>query len=192
MVPTLPGEPDWLRLRGPNKWPVALPELRPVLLEWHASIERVLGKLLHAFALMLEQPRDALDYLRLPFPNNLLKVIRYPGRPGDGAAERQGVGPHKDGGILTAVLQHKISGLEVETEEGWVSAPPIPGTFVVNIGELLELASDGYLKATVHRVTSPPAGTERLSLAYFLRWSLRGRGAPAHPARAPRQGRVRT
>ena len=42
------------------------------------------------------------------------------------------------------------------------------GTFVINIGELLEMASSGYLKATMHRVVSPPAGTERLSVAFFL------------------------
>ena len=42
------------------------------------------------------------------------------------------------------------------------------GTFVINIGEQLELASDGYLRATMHRVVSPPAGTQRLSAAFFL------------------------
>lgn len=45
---------------------------------------------------------------------------------------------------------------------------PRPDTFVVNIGELLELASNGYLRATVHRVETPPAGTDRLSIAFFL------------------------
>ena len=48
------------------------------------------------------------------------------------------------------------------------STKNVPGTFVVNIGELLELASDGYLRATLHRVTTPPAGTERVSVAFFL------------------------
>ena len=45
---------------------------------------------------------------------------------------------------------------------------PIPGTLVVNIGELLELASNGYLRATVHRVVTPPAGVERYSVPFFF------------------------
>ena len=58
--------------------------------------------------------------------------------------------------------------LEVETASGWISAPPLPGALVVNIGELLELASNGYLKATLHRVQSPPPGVSRLSCAFFM------------------------
>jgi isopenicillin N synthase-like dioxygenase len=56
----------------------------------------------------------------------------------------------------------------VETSAGWIDVTPRPGTFVVNIGELLELASDGYLRATFHRVVAPPAGVERISVAFFL------------------------
>jgi isopenicillin N synthase-like dioxygenase len=66
------------------------------------------------------------------------------------------------------VLQDDTSGLQVETEQGWVDAEPRDGTFVVNIGELLELATDGYLKATMHRVVSPASGKERISVAFFL------------------------
>jgi len=49
-----------------------------------------------------------------------------------------------------------------------VEAPPLPGSFVVNIGELLELATNGYLRATVHRVVAPPAGRDRVSIAFFF------------------------
>ena len=50
----------------------------------------------------------------------------------------------------------------------WIDAVPLAGSFVVNIGELLELATNGYLRATVHRVVSPPAQQQRLSIAFFL------------------------
>lgn len=57
----------------------------------------------------------------------------------------------------------------MEAADGnWIEAEPLAGSFVVNIGELLEMATDGYLKATVHRVVTPPAGTDRLSVAFFL------------------------
>jgi isopenicillin N synthase-like dioxygenase len=100
-------------------------------------------------------------------PKLLIKLIRYPGR--EATQDDQGVGPHKDGGFLTVLLQDVQNGLQVEAADGnWVDAPPLAGSFVVNIGELLELASDGYLKATVHRVVAPPAATDRLSVASFL------------------------
>jgi isopenicillin N synthase-like dioxygenase/ribosomal protein S18 acetylase RimI-like enzyme len=163
-----PGIPEWVRLVGPNQWPAALPELRETLLQWQAELDRVLRKLLKALAGALDQPENVFDYLTAGKPNNLLKIIRYPGRGGDSEADRQGVGHHKDTGLLTAVLQDATSGLQVQTDQGWVDAEPVDGTFVVNIGELLELATDGYLKATVHRVLSPGPGKERISVAFFL------------------------
>ena len=69
---------------------------------------------------------------------------------------------------MTILLQDKVSGLQVEGSDGWIDAPPVPGTFIVNIGELLELASGGYLRANVHRVLSPPSDKDRLSVAFFF------------------------
>jgi isopenicillin N synthase-like dioxygenase len=162
----VPADEPWLRLQGPNQWPASLPELRPALLRWQGELTRVLLTLLDAFALALEQPEDAFDDLVGPTASRLVKIIRYPGVPA--GTSDQGVGAHKDSGILTAVWQDRKGGLEVETEFGWVPARPIPGALVINIGELLELATDGYLRATVHRVVSPAEGSERLSIAYFL------------------------
>jgi len=57
----------------------------------------------------------------------------------------------------------------VEVAPGqWIDAIPLEGALVVNIGELLELASNGYLRATVHHVVAPPANQDRLSIAFFL------------------------
>ena len=70
---------------------------------------------------------------------------------------------------MTLLLQDKQAGLQVQADDGgWIDAPPVPGAFVVNIGEILEMASNGYLRANVHRVVSPPLGTDRLSVALFL------------------------
>jgi isopenicillin N synthase-like dioxygenase len=165
--PALPrdaGSPVWSRLRGPNQWPAALPELRPVVTRWQAAAMQVLTRLSRALALALGQPADALQPLYGDDPHYLIKLIRYPGL--DGA--RQGVGAHKDAGLITLLLQDDQGGLQVETPGGWIDVPPRAGTFVINIGELLELASDGYLRATMHRVITPPAGIERISAAFFL------------------------
>ncbi|TBW41298.1 isopenicillin N synthase family oxygenase [Siculibacillus lacustris] len=160
-------QPAWTRLQGPNQWPAALPELRPVVEAWQSALEAVGGRLFSAFAEALGLPADALAPIWAEAPNHRLKIIRYPGLIGDDGD--QGVGPHKDGGFLTLLLQDVQAGLEVEALDGrWIAAPPIPGSFVVNIGELLELATDGYLRATVHRVVSPPAEVDRLSVAFFF------------------------
>ena len=172
--PALPRDansPAWARLRGPNQWPAALPELRTVVERWQTASSRVLIRILRAFALALGQPADALEPLYGDDPHYLVKLIRYPGVAAKGDArggDALGVGAHKDSELITLLLQDDQGGLQVETSRGWVEVPPRAGTFVVNIGELLELASDGYLRATMHRVAMPPAGTERLSAAFFL------------------------
>jgi isopenicillin N synthase-like dioxygenase len=157
--------PPWARLRGPNQWPAAMPELRTAVTRWQDAALAVLDRILRAFALALGQPIDALGPLYREDPHHLVKLSRYPGlEPGTG----QGVGAHKDSELITLLLQDEQGGLQVETPQGWIDVPPRAGTFVINIGELLELASDGYLRATTHRVVPPPAGAERLSAALFL------------------------
>ncbi|MER8978356.1 2-oxoglutarate and iron-dependent oxygenase domain-containing protein [Mesorhizobium sp. M0870] len=169
-APALPRNaslPAWTRLQGPNQWPTALPELKPLLLEWQDRLTDLSTRLLKAFAIVLEQDEGAFEAIYAGTPNHLIKIIRYPGR--DATESEQGVGAHKDSGFLTLLLQERQKGLQVESADGdWIDAEPRAGTFVVNIGELLEMATDGYLKATVHRVVTPPAGTDRLSVAFFL------------------------
>jgi isopenicillin N synthase-like dioxygenase len=160
--PALPrdaGLPHWSRLRGPNQWPAALPELRPVVERWQAAAMQVLTRLLRAFALSLGQPPDALEPLYADDPHYLIKLIRYPGRdaaagqntdanpiagPDHGARTHrgtparqsvgavqdlgtlQGVGAHKDAGLITLLLQDDQGGLQVETPDGWTTYRPAP------------------------------------------------------------------
>jgi isopenicillin N synthase-like dioxygenase len=171
-LPFDPSAPPWTRLQGPNQWPAALPELQPVLLAYLKEVTALAIRVLRAFAVALEQPENIFEPIYTPAPHQLIKIIRYPGRD-DGAASDQGVGAHKDSGFLTILLQDRTAGLQVEGTQvegtqGWIDAPPRPGTFVVNIGEILELASNGYLRANVHRVVSPPPDADRLSVALFL------------------------
>lgn len=166
-LPQTPGAPSWARLQGPNQWPEGLPELKPALLQWQREMTGMALRLLRAFALALNLDENAFDELYGDKPNEHIKLIRYPGR--ETTQSGQGVGAHKDSGFLSFLLQDQQRGLQVEVEEGrWIDAVPQDGTFVVNIGELLELASNGYLRATVHRVETPPPGADRLSIAFFL------------------------
>jgi isopenicillin N synthase-like dioxygenase len=171
-----PGDPPWLRLRGPNQWPAAVPELRTHVTDWMDELERVGRTLLRAVALALGQPADHFDPLITPHPEVLVKAIRYPAvaepsaatPAGDDGPARQGVGRHRDTGFLTFVHQDHVGGLQVERDGELVGVPRLPGTLVVNLGEMLQLASRGYFTATVHQVRSPDPGSERLSVAYFF------------------------
>jgi isopenicillin N synthase-like dioxygenase len=181
-----PGDPAWLRLRGPNQWPARLPQMRDTVLAWMRAMDAVGLAVLRALALGLGQRIDHFDSAVLPRGDPHLKIIRYPAQPERHDAG-QGVGMHHDSGLVSFVLQDDVGGLQVEVEDAadgdmsqrgagarpgarsrLVDATPRPGTYVMNLGEMLQAATSGYLRATKHRVVSPPAGAERISIAYFF------------------------
>jgi 2OG-Fe(II) oxygenase superfamily len=100
-------------------------------------------------------------------PQHRIKLIKYHVATN---GESQGVGAHKDSsGWLTFLYQVGTErGLEVLTDDGaWVTADPIPGSFVVNFGNAFEAATEGAVRATIHRVKAP---TERVrySIPFFM------------------------
>lgn len=162
--------PAFNRLIGPNLWPDAQPELREVVAEWHAALSDVARRLLRAWAEALGASPSYFDD-HFGEPSTLIKIVRYPGS--HEPAPQQGVGAHKDSGVLTLLwVEPGKGGLQVERDGAWVDAPPVPGAFVVNIGELLEYATGGYLRATNHRVVSPQAPDERISIPFFFNPAL--------------------
>ena len=127
--------------------------------------------LLRHWAASLGSPPDVFDAAFADAPATLIKIIRYPAR----AASPQGVGAHRDAGVLTLLLAEPGSrGLQVRrakggrADDGWVDVPPLEGAFIVNIGELLEVATGGYLRATEHRVNLHGPAAERISVPYFF------------------------
>lgn len=162
-----PGDPAWRRLRGPNQWPARLPAMRGIVLEWMTAMDAVGLAVLRALALGLGQPLEHFDSAVLPRGDPHLKIIRYPA-PGGGVTDDQGVGMHHDSGLVSFVLQDDVGGLQVQVGDSLVEAVPRPGTYVMNLGEMLQAATAGYLRATKHRVASPPPGKERISVAYFF------------------------
>ena len=162
-----PGAPAWQRLRGPNQWPASLPTMRPAVLEWMRAMAGVGLAVLRALALGLGQPFHYFDGFVLPRGDPHLKIIRYPAQQRR-ADVGQGVGMHHDSGLVSFVLQDGVGGLQVEHSSGLVDATPRRGTYVMNLGEMLQAATNGYLRATKHRVQSPPASVDRVSVAYFF------------------------
>ncbi|MGW1286774.1 isopenicillin N synthase family dioxygenase [Streptomyces sp. NPDC002586] len=182
-----PGEPPYWWLQGPNQWPVALPELRTAALAWIDRLSAVAERLLRELLTAIGAPADFYAPVFGARAHPHLKLVRYPGSAGDGTD--QGVGAHKDYGFLTLLLQDTVGGLQVHREDGrFHDVPPLQGAFVVNLGELLEVATNGYLLATNHRVVSPAGATERFSVPFFYNPRLDARIDPLpfpHAAQAP-------
>ena len=168
-----PAAPDFARLIGPNLWPGAQPELREVADEWQDHLIGISRKLLRAWALALGADESYFDQ-HFGEPSTLLKIVKYPGK--SDPTPQQGVGAHKDSGVLTLLwVEPGKGGLQVERDGAWVDAPTVPGAFVVNIGEMLEYATQGYLTATNHRVISPRAPEYRISVPFFFNPALDAR-----------------
>jgi isopenicillin N synthase-like dioxygenase len=160
--------PEYRRLIGPNMW---LPEEvlsghRETTLEWTDALgvlaSRLLGSLWTGLGLDEGHRQQAFGADAMSHT----KFISYPSTPG-GAA---GVNAHKDTGFLTVLCAGTTPGLQVMDHTGeWLDVPVVPGSFVINVGEMLQATTGGYLVATPHRViTSEP----RLSSAYFYGPSL--------------------
>lgn len=167
-----PQDRPYLNLQGPNQWPASFPELERVAMAWAELMSRVGTELLAAIAVSLGLPED---HFEAPFrhdPAWMGKLVHYVGGQVPEAGN-QGVGLHADYGFVTLLLQDQVGGLEVQPygHQNWIPVEPIPGALVVNLGEMLEVATNGYLMATIHRVTAPPAGVDRYSVPFF--WSPR-------------------
>ncbi|GAA3665125.1 isopenicillin N synthase family oxygenase [Arthrobacter ginkgonis] len=169
----VPADRPYLNLQGRNQWPESFPELEQAAMEWAALMSRIGAELLSAIAVSLELPADYFDEPFAGTPAWMGKLVHYVGGGLVPEAGDQGVGSHADYGFVTLLLQDQVGGLEVKPygQDEWIDVPPIPGALVVNLGEMLEVATNGYLQATIHRVTAPPAGVDRYSVPFF--WSPR-------------------
>ena len=168
----VPADQLFLRLQGHNQWPAGYPELERVAMAWAALMARIGAELLAGISVALGLPED---HFADPFtwsPAWMGKLVHYVGGQ-VAAAGTQGVGAHADYGFVTLLLQDDVGGLAVQPHghEEWIPVDPIPGALVVNLGEMLEVATNGYLMATIHRVTAPPPGVDRYSVPFF--WSPR-------------------
>jgi len=152
-------------LHGPNLFPRQVLHLRQAVLDYVAALTDAAQTVLRGVALSLDlEPRYFEDSYTAS-PTVLFRIFHYPPQPAD--HDGWGVGEHTDYGLLTLLAQDTNAGLQVHTPEGWVDAPPIPGTFVCNIGDMLDRLTGGYYRSTPHRVRNL-TGEERLSLPFFF------------------------
>ncbi|CAM2139916.1 Isopenicillin N synthase family oxygenase [Pararobbsia alpina] len=163
-------DPDVLAgqaLRGPNNWPDFMPELQPALYGYYDAIGACGADLLRAVAcgLGLDPAFFASRYTKRM---QRTQMVYYPPQPPMSDEDQFGVAPHTDYGCITLLWQDNVGGLQVReiANDTWIDAPPIPGTFVVNVGDLLARWSNDRFRSTLHRVINT-SGRERYSIATF-------------------------
>lgn len=161
--PTDPDSP----LDGPNRWPAGQPELQPVMLAYFDAVESLATVLQRCFALALGLERDFFDpYFTAPLSR--LKLNHYPPQDAPERDDEIGVVSHCDSGGFTILWQDDNGGLEIQTKDGdWVGAPPIEGTFVINIGNVMQIWTNGRFSSTPHRVINR-SGNDRHSIPLFV------------------------
>ncbi|MFI7679923.1 isopenicillin N synthase family dioxygenase [Actinophytocola sp. NPDC049390] len=154
-----------LPLHGPNLFPRQVPELRSLVLTYLDEMTRVAQDVLRGVAASLGLAPDYFSAGYTANPTVLFRIFHYPPAPADDPG--WGVGEHTDYGLLTLLLQDDNGGLQVHTPDGWVDAPPLPDTFVCNIGDMLERLTGGWYRSTPHRVRNT-SGRDRLSFPFFF------------------------
>lgn len=140
-------------LYGLNRWPPGMPSFKARTMAYFQAMRPLAHKMVSVVAVSLGLPADYFD-ADFHEPTVTLRLIRYPSH--DAAEDNQfGFAPHIDTSFLTLLAQSALPGLEVRTREGnWIRPPALPGTFVMNTGEMLSRYSNDRYKPTPHRVVN--------------------------------------
>lgn len=155
------GEP----FRGVNLWP-EIAGWRDTMLTYFDAVWSVGRRLHRGVAIDLGLAPDHFED-KLDQPMATLRLLHYPPQPSSAAAGQIGAGAHTDYGDVTLLLTDEVGGLEVQTRAGdWITVPPMPGTFVCNIGDCLMRWTNDVYVSTPHRVVN--RGSDRYSVAFFL------------------------
>jgi isopenicillin N synthase-like dioxygenase len=163
-------DPDVLagkKLYGANVYPNDLPGFRDAIDRYYWELHQLGRKIFQAFALALELPEDYFED-KITKPLAQLRLLRYPPQTGEIDHQQIGTGAHSDYECFTILAQNAIGGLQVLNPAGeWIAAVPIPGTFVVNIGDQMARWTNDLFASTVHRAINR-SGQERYSIPYFF------------------------
>ena len=157
-----------LPLHGPNLFPAGIGGFGDTILEYMAALTDLGHALMRGMALSLGLEPGYFRERYMADPLTLFRIFHYPPvtlKPeGD---EQWGVGEHTDYGVLTILKQDDVGGLQVKIRSRWIDAPPLPNSFVCNIGDMLDRLTRGLYRSTPHRVQNV-SGRSRLSFPFFF------------------------
>ncbi len=153
-------------LRGQNQWPAAMPGLREDMMAYFQALRAMCDRMLPAFAVALDMPPDSFAPFFAGEPHANLRFLHYP--PQEDMGENTfGTAPHTDNSFMTALARTDVPGLAIRLPSGeWFPPPVIPGTFLINLGNIMRRWSNDRFLSTPHGVINE-SGTDRYSIAYF-------------------------
>mmetsp|Transcript_18253 Transcript_18253/g.44085 ORF Transcript_18253/g.44085 Transcript_18253/m.44085 type:complete len:319 (-) Transcript_18253:98-1054(-) len=167
-IPPTSARYDPKKLRGPNQWPdlETLPEFQSTMLSYHRSASQVAMNLVRLLAQTLDLPSSHFDE-DFDEPVATLRLLHYAQRQSQPDKGIYACGAHTDYGILTLLLTDEHPGLQIYHDGQWIDCPPRKDAFVVNIGDMLEIWTNGRYKSTLHRVLTSDK-YERYSIPFFF------------------------
>ncbi len=150
----------------PNRWPEQIEGFDQDSLAYYDRCAELGRQLLRAIAIGLDLPEDRFEqYFQKPICQ--ISLMYYPALPDGAGNEIKNLSAHTDEGPVVILAQGDIGGLEVKNLDGqWLAAPPIPGAFTVNLGNMMMWWSNGRFKSTLHRVRNT-SRQERFSVPFF-------------------------
>ena len=150
------------------KWPADMPEFRSQLQAYDGHMHRLGRHLMRCIALSLDLAEDYFDD-GFDKPGCSVRVLHYAARPPDAPANQIGAGAHTDWGAITILYQDDVGGLQIMAPSGdWIDATPVPGTYVINLGDMIRRWTNDDYRSTLHRVMCAPPGKDRYSIATFF------------------------
>ena len=164
--PDAPDVRNGAYLAGPNQWP-DLEGFRQDVTAYHDALTDLGRAMVRVIARSVGAADDVFDEA-FERPTTWLRLLYYPPTDPAEGDDLYGSAPHTDFGFLTILAQDEVGGLQVQTPSGnWIDAPYVPGSFVVNVGDMLHRWSNGRLKSTPHRVINR-SGRARYSCPFFF------------------------
>ncbi|MBO0858102.1 MAG: isopenicillin N synthase family oxygenase [Chloracidobacterium sp.] len=154
-------------MHGANLFPSNIPEFRKTVLEYIAAMTSLGHALMRGIALSLGLDESYFAERYTGDPLILFRIFNYPAQDSAIIGGGWGVGEHTDYGLLTILKQDESGGLQVRSQSKWIEAPPIFGSFVCNIGDMLDRLTGGLYRSTPHRVRNI-SGRDRLSFPFFF------------------------
>jgi isopenicillin N synthase-like dioxygenase len=177
----LPDEDDRVRagvpLHGRNLFP-DLPGFREATLDYMQALTGLGHRLMSCIGRGLRLGDTHFVDRYTGQPTTLFRIFNYPPAAA-AAAEHCGVDEHTDYGLITLVYQDEVGGLQVKHGSSWIDVPPVPGSFVVTVGDILERLTERRYPSAVHRVINHPRRS-RVSMPFFF--------DPCFDAQLPVQG----
>ncbi|HZB91993.1 MAG TPA: 2-oxoglutarate and iron-dependent oxygenase domain-containing protein [Stellaceae bacterium] len=153
-------------LRGRNQWPEGLPGFREDVVAYMKAMEALCDRVLPVFAVALDLPSDHFAPYFADEAHITLRLLHYPPQV-EGGDNLFGQAPHTDNSFMTVLARTEVPGLAVRLPSGeWFAPPLIPGTFLVNLGNMMRRWSNDRFLSTPHGVLND-SGTDRYSIAYF-------------------------